>query len=96
MGTATYKSSRSITLPPPSLCYRAPVQAQHFIPTPSSHTADLPMMGYNTNSSNDYPTFFRLSGIALSRMIGFAAGAGFVSMPVAMTGMRLCAHRRLT
>lgn len=28
----------------------------------------------------EYPSFFNLSGAPLSRMIGFAAGTGFVSV----------------
>lgn len=36
-------------------------------------------MGYKNTGSDGYPTFFGLSGVPLSRMIGFAAGAGFVS-----------------
>lgn len=34
----------------------------------------------HTTGDRDYPTYFGLSGLALSRMIGFAAGAGFVSI----------------
>lgn len=33
-------------------------------------------------NSNDYPKYFGLSGTALSRMIGIAAGSGFVSISI--------------
>lgn len=38
------------------------------------------MLGYG-NKDYDGPKYFGLSGVALSRMIGIAAGAGFVSLP---------------
>lgn len=50
-------------------------------------------MGYKTQGT-DYPKFFGLSGIALSRMIGFAAGAGFVSVDERYESLAVTTSRR--